>query len=93
MAVNLLYVAYDARWFVALGGLVTTGVGLVVLTRIWRVFPFAFGPGFDWPLVMRVLLVLAIAGSAIALIVQPVQLLIGQAGARNGYAERPSRSG
>jgi len=45
VAVNVLYLGYEASWFVALGGLVTTGVGLVVLARIWQVFPFTFRCG------------------------------------------------
>jgi hypothetical protein len=73
-AVNVLYLGYDARWFVALGGLATTGVGLVVLTRIWQVFPFDFSSGSNWALVVRVLLVLAMVGSGVALVVQSVQL-------------------
>jgi hypothetical protein len=83
-AVNVLYLVYDARWFVALGGLATTGVGLVVLTRIWQVFPFAFGSGFNWALVVRLLLVLAMVGSGVALIVQLVQLLAGRTWAAEG---------
>jgi hypothetical protein len=87
-SVNVLYLGYDARWFVALGGLATTGVGLVVLARIWRVFPFAFSPGPDWALAARVLLVLAIVGSVIALIVQSVQLVAGLRGAGEGRTDR-----
>jgi hypothetical protein len=86
-AVNVLYLVYDARWFVALGGLVTTGVGLVVLTRIWQVFPFAFSSDFNWALVVRVLLVLAMVGSGIALIVQSVQLVAGLTWARAGRSD------
>jgi hypothetical protein len=54
--VNLAYVGYDAPWAVALGAIVTTGLGLAALIRIWQVFPFDFttvrtraefqGPGF-----------------------------------------------
>jgi len=87
-SVNVLYLGYDTRWFVALGGLATTGVGVVVLARIWQVFPFAFSPGTDWAVVVRVLLVLAIVGSVIALIVQSVQLVAGLGGAGEGGTDR-----
>jgi len=77
VAVNALYLGYDGRRLVALGGLATTGVGLVVLARMWQVFPFAFSAGTDWGLVVRVVLVFAMAGSGIAMLVQFVQLLSG----------------
>jgi hypothetical protein len=77
VAVNVLYLGYDRRWFVALGALATTGVGLVVLARMWQVFPFAFTADSTWALVTRVLLVVAMVGSVIALIVQFVQLGAG----------------
>jgi len=86
VAVNVLYLGYDARWFVALGGLATTGVGLVVLARLWQVFPFAFGADSVWPLVFRVTLLVAIGGSIIALIVQVVQLVSGLSGRRRTHA-------
>ena len=85
-AVNVLYLGYDARWFVALGGLATTGVGFVVLARIWRVFPFVFSS--NWEMVVRVLLVLAMIGSVVALIVQLVQLVAGLASAGEGRPDR-----
>lgn len=86
-AVNVLYLGYDARWSVALGGLATTGVGLVALTRIWSVFPFAFSSGSNWELVVRGLLVLAMVGSGIALIVQLVQLVVGLTRASEGRSD------
>jgi hypothetical protein len=45
------------------------------MVRLLRVFPFAFGAGFDWALLARILLVLGIAGTAIALLVNLVTLL------------------
>ena len=86
VAVNVLYLAYDARWFVALGGLATTGVGLVVLARLWQVFPFTFGVDSVWPAVFRVTLLVAIGGSIIALIVQLVQLVSGLSARRRTHA-------
>jgi len=74
VAVNLAYLAYDARWFVAAGGVLTTMVGLAVLVRLTRVFPFDFPPHPDWTLVAHVVLVFAIVGAAVGLLVQIVTL-------------------
>jgi hypothetical protein len=71
LVANLVYVLSDAPWLKALGGLATTGIGLVALVQIWQVFPFDFaGYRFDWPLVIRIALVVGIVGSVIGLIVQ-----------------------
>jgi hypothetical protein len=71
LAANLIYLSYDPPSVKALGDLVTTGIGLAVLVRIWQVFPFDFGGyRFDWPLLFRVLIVVALVGAAIGLLVQ-----------------------
>ncbi|MCU7724890.1 hypothetical protein ODJ79_14280 [Actinoplanes sp. KI2] len=70
IAVNLVYLAYDAPWVVAAGGLVTTGVGLAAIVRLWRVFPFDLATGSAWTTVIRVLLLVAMAGSVIGIVVQ-----------------------
>jgi hypothetical protein len=76
LVVNLVYAVYDPRWLTALGSVATTGVGLAVLVWIWRVFPFAFDDAsVHWPLVVRVVLGVAIAGSAIGVAVQCVTLV------------------
>ncbi len=68
IAVNLAYLAYDAPWFTALGGLVTTVVGLCAMVRFWRIFPVdAPAP---WPLLTRIMLVVAVGGTVIGLIAQ-----------------------
>jgi hypothetical protein len=67
---NLVYVVADPRWLKALGDVLTTGVGLAALLQIWRVFPFDFsGSSFDWALVVRIAVGVAIGGSAIAIVV------------------------
>ncbi len=72
---NLTYAVSDPRWLTALGGLVTTGVGIVAIVQTWRVFPFEFSGSFDWALVLRVLLAVALVGSVIGMIVQLVTLV------------------
>jgi hypothetical protein len=66
---NLAYLGYDAPWAVALGAIVTTGLSLAGLIRIWDVFPFDFAGAFDWAVVTRVVLVAGMAGSVIGLVV------------------------
>jgi hypothetical protein len=75
VVVNLVYVAADPPWLKALGDTVTTGIAFAVLVRMLQVFPFDFtGSSFDWALVARVVLVVALIGTAIALVVQFVTL-------------------
>ncbi len=76
IAANTVYLLADPPWLRALGDVVVTGVGVVALVTLWRVFPFSLpGEGFDWMLVVRVLLALGVLGSVIAMIVSTVQLL------------------
>jgi hypothetical protein len=76
IAVNLVYLAVDRRVVRASGDIVTTAIGLAAMIRLVQVFPFAFpGPGFDWALVVRALLVLGIAGTSIALLVAAVSVV------------------
>jgi cobalamin synthase len=72
IAANVIYLAYDPPWVRSLGDLATTGIGLAAAIRIWQVFPFALSSG--WSTAVRVLLVIAIAGSCIALVVQIASL-------------------
>ena len=72
IAANVVYLAYDPPWVRSLGDLVTTGVGLAAAIRLWQVFPFELSSG--WSITVRVLLVVAIAGSCIALVAQIVSL-------------------
>ncbi|HEX6234718.1 MAG TPA: hypothetical protein VFZ63_16440 [Jiangellaceae bacterium] len=78
---DLVYARYDPPWLVALGGLVTTGIGLVGLIRIMQVFPVDFsGWEFDGTGLVRILLILAIVGTAIGIVVQLVVLVRSLAG-------------
>ena len=72
IAANVVYLAHDPPWLKSLGDAVTTGIGLAAAIRIWQVFPFDLSSG--WSTAVRVLLVIAIAGSCIALAVQTVAL-------------------
>lgn len=74
LVVNLVYLVDDSPWLKALGDLTTTAVGLAAAVRVWQVFPFAFTSTFDWELVVRILLAVAIGGSIIGIVVQLVTL-------------------
>jgi len=76
IAVNAAYVAYDPPWWKSLGDLVTMGIGLAVLARVWQVFPFDFsGYSVNWGVVSRFVLVVAIVGSIVGTMVQSVSLI------------------
>jgi hypothetical protein len=69
IVVNLVYLGHDPRWLRGLGDMVTTAFSLAALLRIWEVFPFYFsGDGLDWALLVRVLLVLGVVGTAIGFV-------------------------
>jgi len=81
LTANVAYLVRDPPWLKALGDLLTTAVGLVALLRIWQVFPFDFGDTtFDWTLVVRIVLVVAIVGSAIGILAAFVAFVKGAAG-------------
>lgn len=76
---NVVYIVWDPPRLRALGDLATLAIGIVSMGTIWRVFPFDFtGWGFPWPTVLRVLLVVAIVGSAIGMLVALVNLVRGR---------------
>jgi hypothetical protein len=82
LAVNVVYLAYDARWLRALGDLATTSVSLAAALTIWQVFPFAFhGSAAFWSVVLRVLVMIGIVGSCIAIVVNVVVLARAAVGA------------
>jgi hypothetical protein len=72
IAANAVYLVYDSPRVKSLGDLVTTGIGLATAIRIWQVFPFSLSDG--WSTAVRIMLVVCIAGSGIALVVQIVSL-------------------
>jgi hypothetical protein len=93
LAANLVYLAHDGPRTKSLGELVTTALGLVVLGRLWQVFPFDFaGWSLDWSWLVRVLLGVGIVGSAIAIAVQLASLprQLGGGGVRPGSSPRPA---
>lgn len=76
IVVNLAYVVYDARWFHAATQVVVLAINLRATVRILRVFPFDFS-GYDlpWATVVRVVLIVALVGIAIAMVVEVVRFI------------------
>ena len=80
---NLVFVVIRNRGIMALGNLVVLGIGLAAVLRLWEVFPFDFGDSWSgWPVVVRVLLGLGIAGSIIGALVEIVALFRPPGGSR-----------
>ncbi len=71
---NLAYLAADPRWLRALGELVTTVISLVVMVRMWQVFPFAFGDAGYWRVLFRLALGVGIFGATVGALAQLVTL-------------------
>ncbi|MEV4471912.1 hypothetical protein [Nonomuraea sp. NPDC049504] len=73
---NTIFLAHDPRWMRSAGDLATTLISLTALAQILRVFPFAFDdPTVDWALIVRTVVIVAIALTAIAAVVHLVTLL------------------
>lgn len=79
LVANLVYLFADPPRLRALGDLVTTGIGLAAMVKIWQVFPFSFDKGgIPWETVFRVALAVGIVGSAIAIVAALVALVRGR---------------
>lgn len=79
---NAVYVLWDPPRLRALGDLVGAVVALALGVRVYRVFPFdATGPSYDLTTLVRVVVVLGIVGSAIAVVAALVALIRGRRGA------------
>ena len=75
---NLVYLVADPPRLRSLGDLVTTGIGLAAMVRIWQVWPISFEPGgFPWDTVFRWLVAIGIVGSVIGIVVALVTLARG----------------
>ena len=72
---NLVFLVARSRAIRALGDLVVLGFGLAAMIAVWEVFPFDFSHGWSgWTVLVRILLVLGIAGQIIGAIVELVAL-------------------
>ena len=74
LVVNLVYLVYDPPWFTAACQVVLSAIALTVAIRLLRVFPFDFSAyAVDWELLTRVVLWLAVLGSAVSIVVSLVK--------------------
>ena len=75
---NTVFLAFDPPWFRSTGRIVMGGLSLVVSVVMYRTFPFDFTPyDFDWSIIARVIIVIAIGGSAVAILAEVVKLIRG----------------
>ncbi len=73
---NTLFLAYDPRWFRSTGNVITTAISLAVAVRTLQVFPFDFsGYDLDWSWLVRMIVIVAIVGTAIGLVAEVVRLI------------------
>jgi hypothetical protein len=75
IAVNLVWIAYDPLWMRSLGDLVTSIVGIVVMSQFLIVFPFDFQADSPWELVTRIILIVGLVGTAIGAVVHLITLI------------------
>jgi hypothetical protein len=76
MAVNLVNLITDSSVLWSMGEIVGAIFAFAVALRLWQVFPFDFGSStFDWTLLVRALLVLAMVGCLIAVVAHVVRLI------------------
>jgi hypothetical protein len=91
IVVNSLNAVFDRRWLRAAGELASSGVALVMLIQVWRVFPFEFAdPAVDWALILRVVIAFAIGGCIASMIVQLV--ILSRIGIGRPTAPGPART-
>ncbi len=75
MVANALFVLADPPWFKALCNAVTSAISFVVAVRTWQVFPFDFTSyAVDWSTLARVVVIVAVVGSAVATVVNLVNV-------------------
>jgi tryptophan-rich sensory protein len=76
IAINGVWILYDAAWFRSAGRITLNVLIIAVLALTYRVFPFDFSAyDFDWEALMRVLIVGVIVALTIATIVESVKLI------------------
>lgn len=76
IAINGVWILYDATWFRSAGRITLNVLIIAVLALTYRVFPFDFSAyDFDWEALMRVVIVGVIVALTIATIVESVKLI------------------
>lgn len=77
MAAQFAYIAYDPRWFKALGEAATSLVSAIVALKVYVVFPFDFTDiGGPWETITRWVLIFGIVGGFISVVVYLVKAVL-----------------
>jgi hypothetical protein len=88
-AVNVVYLGYDPAWFKSVCQIGVSAIGMTAAIRMLQVFPFDFSPStIPWTALTRLLLILAIFGSAVAVLVELVKLA-GHSGGKTVSGQLP----
>jgi hypothetical protein len=75
---NLIYQFNDTPIVKSMGQILINLVGIFVTFQVWQVYPFDFSAyQFDWDLITRIVLILAIVGSGIGALTEAVKLVSG----------------
>lgn len=75
---NIIYQFNDSTVVKSTGQIGVNLISILVTYQIWQVFPFDFSAyQFDWAIVVRVVLILAMVGSGIGAVVEAVKLASG----------------
>lgn len=78
IAANLVYEFNDAPAVRSVGQILVNLITILVTAQILAVFPFDFSSfGFDWAIVVRVLLIVAIVGAGIGVFAEAAKLVSG----------------
>jgi hypothetical protein len=76
IVVNLIYIFDDAPWVKSIGQIGVNLLSVFVTWQILTVFPFDFSAyAFDWEVLARAVLILAIVGASIGALVELVKLV------------------
>lgn len=79
IVVNLIYQFEDTSLVKSTGQIVTNLISLFVSYQIYLVFPFDFSAyRFDWEVIARIALILAMVGSGIGVLTEAVKLASGE---------------
>lgn len=77
IAVNVVYLFYDAGWARTVGDVLTSAVALLVMIQVFDVYPFEFGDG-PWDGATRAIIIFIGIALAISVVANVVKLATGK---------------
>jgi hypothetical protein len=78
MVINVVYVWFDPGWFKSLTQIGLSVISLVVVVRLFRVFPFDFSPyESGWATLTRFVLIFVMIGLTIGIIAESAKFITG----------------